>query len=1002
MLTSPFPFFSGGNTELTAGMVNDMLEQMRRQSQFLSAPPVEVRRVGDGWQIRLRGRRGLWAVCDEYEGRGLYSWKEAVIGPDAGWTPKVQGRSGGGPLAAREINGRDDVLPGTVLWLEPLAGVDGGEDAFAFLAPLPADSPASLMWAVVTDTDGETYGYREQYFDGNLFTTPPLPFTSTAGDDTSAVEVSGASVPIGTVVLLSHDPTDGDRVRYFEYAAAGDGGFWARLVRESVGAEYTADLAGATSGSWSVSFARGSTPAPGTTSGTVSLSFDTSADDAQAALDEFTAGDVVVTSGGGGLVFTFVDNLTGESGASLTASFSLGFDDTGGENPEPTFEQTEVGRDLPFTAGGAKYAYKRLEFGDDGRLVAGVGDDAAGSVWPACLARESRGVTNVPEGSVVRVRPGRTGLMSLATAKADDGFGAAWSEEDVEAHFAEIDNGDGTITDSGVDFTWWGECSHWAELTEAADERGLYPFRLVHLGGDEKADLTELQADGGNPDFADAEVEDLRRKFLHGTHGYHELVEGIEYRVELKGATGGTFDLTFEPGGATAEGIVGGTATVAFDATAEEVQAALDPFAEDDFLVVGDPGNYTITFVNDLAYIADATLEATFAVTYGTEEAATSSDPEPAITKTEPTNLGWVASRPGGREVTGLARDMTGRRDFRPGTVVRVFSTPFDADPAFWFMGSPTAIWATLTGESEAGLYDWEELDPPTDRATGLPFEARTGTAREQNGREAIPDDTVVLLTPDGDGGEYRFHCPGNAADGGRDCRVLLWEGGGTATIVSGPDDAVTDGDTVSIRFLPEDDAEDLMPHGHHVGFRAPGSTEYVIPVPFGFHSDRTHGYVTTGEQLIAGTWNIRRGGLIVTGSGTTTSIPSPNQYWANVAGGTYGHAPLGQTILTSDGALAMDGGGPRIVAGGGVLNLENAAFMIRPNLYWSGTGTLDLPARGDGAPGSITFKGGIFVSGTSPTESSPMFTGSFTMRPFSAFPFSVSVNVVNGVVVPP
>ena len=116
MLSSPFPFFSGGNTELTAEMLNLMLEQMRRQSRLVPAYPILIDRSGEGWQIRLAGVRGFWGIAGGHEGGAVYRWQEAYL-TRQGWRVRPGGRAGGGPTGAIEVNGRRDVGEGEVLFL---------------------------------------------------------------------------------------------------------------------------------------------------------------------------------------------------------------------------------------------------------------------------------------------------------------------------------------------------------------------------------------------------------------------------------------------------------------------------------------------------------------------------------------------------------------------------------------------------------------------------------------------------------------------------------------------------------------------------------------------------------------------------------------------------------------------------------------------------------------------------------------------------------------------
>jgi hypothetical protein len=54
------PIFSGGNTELTAEMLNTVLEYVRKQGRIIPSPEVAVDQTPDGWMLRLASPLGWW------------------------------------------------------------------------------------------------------------------------------------------------------------------------------------------------------------------------------------------------------------------------------------------------------------------------------------------------------------------------------------------------------------------------------------------------------------------------------------------------------------------------------------------------------------------------------------------------------------------------------------------------------------------------------------------------------------------------------------------------------------------------------------------------------------------------------------------------------------------------------------------------------------------------------------------------------------------------------
>jgi hypothetical protein len=885
--SSLFPSFSGGSTELTAAMVNGLMDQMRRQGRLLHDFPVEIVQTGEGWQIRVIPQGGIWAICGRQESPGRYAWEEADLAPDGTWVVRVAGKRGEIESAAREAASRDDVAEGTIIWLSPVAGGAAGANSYAFTAPIPQTDPDVFTWAKITGTNGTTHGWVELQFNINTFEEKPGGAVVDPSDPQAAVEVTGATAPVDTVVILYYRKNDASESRLFSFSGS-DPGFWAIIARESTEAVYTVSLGGASGGEWDLTFDAGNSPAPATKTGTITIQTTDSSSDIQDALLEYTAGNVQVDGSGDNWTFTFINDLVGESGATLSADFG-GLD----EADSPSCELTTVGRDLPATDKKGGFAWFRTQTTPFGHTVRGD----AGSVWPVGLAIEGNGSRVVPEGSIVWARPRTESTYDLAKAEALPEF-ADWSDDELAEHFAAVDNGDGTIKDSGVSFLWWGENSFWAKLTDTIID-GQYPFEVVHLGGN------ELVTPPDEPvDFAETYAQDLRDELLSGDDGYSDL----------------------------------------FDS----------PLSESDWT--------------------------------------------------------WVSSRPGGRAITGNATEVMGRTGFAKGTIVRIYASYGSSGITFSFYGPTLSLWATITGTSSGSTYFWEELDPPTVASTGEKADARTGSAREGNGNANVPDDTVVLLEFDSSVGGYRFYYQPPPYEGGRDCRLLHWTGGTTATINASPEDPDSDDEIVTIRFYPAINAESLMAHGYHVGYRGAGDTVYTIPVPFDYATDRVSGYVSTTEQVIPGVWALGSGNLIVTGSGLTNSSPPPNIFSVDFFTTTSSTVPGGHLILTNDGGFHMSDGGPRLIATGGILDLQGAVWAGSTAAGTSSsfvtaardgvTGTFPIVPKADGTPGSITFKGGLFVSATPPGAPSALWTGTFECPTLPHFFAHAVVHVVDGLVV--
>jgi hypothetical protein len=259
-----------------------------------------------------------------------------------------------------------------------------------------------------------------------------------------------------------------------------------------------------------------------------------------------------------------------------------------------------------------------------------------------------------------------------------------------------------------------------------------------------------------------------------------------------------------------------------------------------------------------------------------------------------------------------------------------------------------------------------------------------------------------------GDG--WQFAAEQDSPEGGRDCRLLDWQTGATATIVGGAGDPDSDGTTVNVQFYPPHQTNAVVRTGHHVGYRPPGKDFYVIPNYFDLHTDRTGGYVSTGGQSIAGRFSLYRGGLYVTGTGEVPPSQPPLAYRANLVTDTHETYTPGFGIFQSDGSIKVSGG-PRLVATGAALDLQGAVwasptdFVTYSNLVQTllptkdgVTGTFTIPGIASGADGSVTFDAGLYVSHTNPGARPSMFTGTFLMYDLD-FGTDRTVTCVDGVI---
>lgn len=421
------PTFSGGNTELTADMLNTTLEYLRRQGSLVPSPEVAVVQNPEGWLIRLATPLGMWARLTDRSGRD-YSWEELDLSPQGVFVRHPSPRTGDvGTLQAWEANGLDCPV-GTVVWLDPSADPDGA--SYTFQTPLLTGSRVrETFWAQIIAVEDGEYGYQELVFDGGDFSPPVNGRITQPGDTLCAVEANGATdVPVGTIVLMFDyvTPREGrvaNRVA-FRYGAAAPPRY-AKLTGRTVNNAFVVDLAGPTGGKW---VAIVTDVAAGDVVVRTTLPWDATArviQDALSKTDRLGKNQVRVLGAESPFTIDFLDRLGGEHDTVLTIDTSgLIFDEGADPAVVPTCERVTVldedgeevdllGRDDPYTDGKGAYGWIEMEL--NGELTVDSVEnpasfrpmpDGEGSDWPHGAAYEVGGETRVPPGTIVRIYDG--------------------------------------------------------------------------------------------------------------------------------------------------------------------------------------------------------------------------------------------------------------------------------------------------------------------------------------------------------------------------------------------------------------------------------------------------------------------------------------------------------------------------------------------------------------------------------------------------------------------
>ncbi len=437
------PVFSGGNTELTAEMLDTVVEYLRRQGRIIPSPEVAVDQTPDGWMIRLNNPPGMWGRL-ERSAADRWAWTQMELAPNGRFAPHPSGRAGSTQSQwAEEVNG---LVPpaGTIVWLEPTGDATG---RMAFAAPLVAAGRSSVFWAEIQSAAGGRYGYREVEISLGRFAPVPRGRTAHAGGRGTAVEAGGSTaVPVGAVVLMfDFFPVNGnsppsDEV-VFRYGAATTR--WGKLSGRTTNTIYSVDLSESTVGLWTAVV----TDEDSGESYTAQIPSDASTVTAQNALNKAIGEDLVRVSGvegsdgsGGPYLVEFIERLGGSRRVTLTVdgtALSGGEEDEeevegeeeeeveegeedeeDEEEEEPvtsgaaTVSRVQAGKDDPYTDGKGAYGWYEVEFftpeGDDIYTDDGVRPkpDGLSSDWPFGAAYEAGGETNVPVGTIVRIYPG--------------------------------------------------------------------------------------------------------------------------------------------------------------------------------------------------------------------------------------------------------------------------------------------------------------------------------------------------------------------------------------------------------------------------------------------------------------------------------------------------------------------------------------------------------------------------------------------------------------------
>ncbi len=256
-----FPRFSAGNTELTAAQINGLLDQLRRQSRFVTAPgSFDVRQTPDGWAIRWLASLGFWAALGEGDNSGRYAFQEVFPdAPDGVWRPVPDGRYGTlGSKPAVETTNDGSLTAETVVWCVLPAGGDEGAGAIFTRPPSHEQNAGIAFWAFLTGEGSGNYGYKEVFLDTDQqWRDAPNGRLANADEDDAAVEANGQTgVPDGSLVFMFSADTDKGVTLTpkpaFVYSTSGTG-FYALLHNINRGGTYWLSLNGATGGTFQLS-----------------------------------------------------------------------------------------------------------------------------------------------------------------------------------------------------------------------------------------------------------------------------------------------------------------------------------------------------------------------------------------------------------------------------------------------------------------------------------------------------------------------------------------------------------------------------------------------------------------------------------------------------------------------------------------------------------------------------------------------------------------------------
>ncbi len=493
-----FPYFSAGNTPLTAAQLNTLIDQLQRTSNITVTPPLAVLQTPDGWAIRLVGGTGFWAEVGDQAG-GQYDWKEATLLPSGAFAPVSSGRFGvQGSRPAVEVNGDTGVPPGTHVWLIQTSTRSG--EAYRFAAPISIGPFRTAVLARIGVEEAGRYDWNQVFLDTDgEFRDLPGGLIGVATDQTGATEATLLSgVPVDAIVII-YDATPGEPDPTYSFVYAGGGtGFWGRVTRDSLNSTWVVSLGSGTGGTWKLTLIDTDGPTDSVPGGqTGEIPAISSMETVQTALEAVAGvGNVTVSGSEGSYTIEMVGRLAAGHKASWLlddTSLSVATDST----TTPNITQTVVGRDVPFTDGAARYNWTTVTFDEAGNANANA--NATRCHWPFNRAREMNRLTQIPEGALVWLRPGFL-LRRKKDEIEDDDFFTPFSDDEKATYLStygqllsadDLGSFDGyspDVTDWYVDleyeFFWPGDGAFWGKVIAEVDGKpGRYTVRRLHLPG---------------------------------------------------------------------------------------------------------------------------------------------------------------------------------------------------------------------------------------------------------------------------------------------------------------------------------------------------------------------------------------------------------------------------------------------------------------------------------------------------------------------------------------